>query len=187
MRWLVREWPYAALFTAFFLLALLPFFTAFGLALALVYLQLPIYMVHQFEEHDRDRFRKFANQLIGGGREVFTPMAIFIINSVGVWGIDLLALYLAYEVNLAWGLVAIYLPILNGVSHLAVSLAIRRYNPGLWTSIGLFLPFGLWALAVVSKASHASWQQQVEALAIAIFVHALIILHVRLRLHRLAK
>jgi hypothetical protein len=187
MRWFVREWPYAALFTAAFLLALLPFVGALGLALTLVYLQLPLYMIHQFEEHDQDRFRKFANQFLGGGREAFTPTAIFVINSAGVWGIDLLALYLACFVDLKWGLIAIYLPLLNGLSHIIVTVAIRRYNPGLWTSLVLFLPVGIWALAVVSAASHAGWQTQGEALGIAILIHALILIHVKLRLRRLAR
>lgn len=187
MRWLVREWPYAALFTAAFLLVLLPFIAASGLALALIYLQLPLYMIHQFEEHDQDRFRKFANQLIGGGREAFTPTAIFVINSAGVWGVDLLALYLAYEVDLKWGLIAIYLPLFNALTHIIATVAIRRYNPGLWTSIALFLPLGIWALIVVSKASHAGWLSQVEALAAAILVHALILIHVKLRLRRIAR
>jgi len=187
MRWLIREWPYAALFTAAFLLVLLPFIGALGLPLALVYLQLPLYMIHQFEEHDRDRFRIFANQVIGGGREAFTPRAIFVINSAGVWGVDLLALFLAYYGNLAWGLIAIYLPLLNGLSHVAATVALRRYNPGLWTSLALFFPFGIWALVVVSAASQATPGAHIAAVAIAIAVHALILLHVKLRLRRLAR
>jgi hypothetical protein len=187
MRWLVREWPYAGLLTAVFLLVLLPFFGAQGLALTLVYLQLPLYMLHQFEEHDRDRFRSFANQVIGKGREAFTPTAIFVINSAGVWGVDLLALYLACFVDSKWGLVAIYLPVFNALTHIVVSVALRRYNPGLWTAIFLFLPFGVWSAVVVSKASHASWAAQAVAFAIALLIHAAIMIHVRSRLLRLAR
>jgi hypothetical protein len=186
MRWLVREWPYAAIFTAVFLLLLLPFVGTQGLAFALIYLQLPLYMIHQLEEHDRDRFRQFFNQVLAGGREGLTPMSVFIINSVGVWGIDLLAIYLAFYVNLAWGLIAIYLPLLNAVSHIGMALALRRYNPGLWTSILLFLPFGIWALITVSRASHAGWQVHAATLGAAILLHAIILFQVKLRLRRLS-
>ena len=186
MRWLIREWPYAALFAAGFLLLLLPFFHALGLALMLVYLQLPLYMLHQFEEHDRDRFRAFANRMLAGGREAFTPLAIFVINSVGAWGLDLAALYLAYFHDLAFGLIAIYLPLFNAVTHAVAAVVWRRPNPGLWTALGLFVPLGVWSLVVVSEASHASWRMHALGLGVAVLVHAAIMIYARLRIRRLA-
>lgn len=60
MRWLVDEWqwPYAGALVAVFLLALLPlWWDATDTALALVYAALPLYMLHQLEEHAGDRFR----------------------------------------------------------------------------------------------------------------------------------
>ena len=92
MQWLVGQWqwPAAALFAAAFLLAMTPLFAdRIGLALTLVYVQLPLYMLHQWEEHAGDRFRLHINRVFGGGREVLTPIATFWINSLGVWGIDL--------------------------------------------------------------------------------------------------
>ena len=64
LEWLVGkwQWPYAALFTAMFLGVLAPFvFRYAGLPLGLVFLQLPIYMLHQYEEHAGDRFRLWIN------------------------------------------------------------------------------------------------------------------------------
>ena len=185
LRWILREWPYASLFTACFLLALTPFFGALGLPLLLVYLQLPLYMIHQFEEHRQDRFRTFFNEVVAGGREALTPGAVFVINSIGVWGVDLVALYLAWSVGLAWGLVAVYLTLVNAVVHIVMAIALRRYNPGLWTAVLGFLPFGIWALVVVSAASGASWRAHALAAGIAIALHILIIAWVRLRLRGL--
>ncbi len=54
-------------------------------ALVLVALQLPVYMLHQYEEHDDDRFRRFANRVMGGGVELLTVPAVFVINIGGVW------------------------------------------------------------------------------------------------------
>ncbi len=70
-----------------------------GLAIALIYVQLPIYMLHQLEEHAGDRFRTFTNTVIGHGKEVLSPNATFVINSLGVWVFDLVALYLAVFVS----------------------------------------------------------------------------------------
>ncbi|MBE2179116.1 MAG: HXXEE domain-containing protein [Chthoniobacterales bacterium] len=184
LRWLLREWPYAALFTAGFLLALAPFFGELGLPLLLVYLQLPLYMVHQFEEHRQDRFRKFFNEVLGGGREALTPGAVFVINSVGVWGVDLASLYLAWSVGLGWGLVAVYLTLVNAVVHIVMSVALRRYNPGLWTAVFVFLPAGLWALVVVSAASGASWHAHGLAAGAVVLLHVLIMVWARMRLFR---
>lgn len=185
LRWLLREWPYAVLFTAGFLLVLAPFFGAFGLPLLLVYLQLPLYMVHQFEEHRQDRFRRFFNEVIGGGGEVLTPGAVLVINSIGVWGVDLASLYLAWSVGLAWGLIAVYLTLVNAVVHIVMAVARRRYNPGLWTAILVFLPAGIWALVVVSAASGASWQAHALAAGAAVVLHILIMAWARRRLRQL--
>ncbi len=184
LRWLLREWPYAALFAAAFLLALAPFFGVLGLPLLLVYLQLPLYMVHQFEEHRQDRFRKFFNGLIGGGREALTPGAVFVINSIGVWGVDLASLYLAWSAGLDWGLVAGYLTLVNAVVHIVMAVALRRYNPGLWTAVFVFLPAGIWTLVVVSAASGASWHAHVLAAGAIILLHVLIMVWARMRLFR---
>src|SRR5262245_10027980 len=95
LNWLVTEWqwPYAALFTACFLVVLAPFaFRYAGTPLGLVYLMLPIYMLHQYEEHAGDRFRAWVNNMIGHGRDVLTPIATFWINSLLVWALDVVAL-----------------------------------------------------------------------------------------------
>ena len=135
--WLVGkwQWPYAALFTAGFLAVLAPFvFRYAGIPIGVIYLQLPIYMLHQYEEHDRDRFRLWVNNMIGHGRDVLTPIATFWINSLLVWLLDLVALYLACFVDLSLGLMAIYLPMLNAFGHIIPAIVKRKYNPGLVTS-----------------------------------------------------
>ncbi len=183
--WLVVkwQWPYAALLAAGFLGLLAPVvFFLEGVPLGLVYLQLPIYMVHQYEEHRGDRFRLWINGRIGQGREVLTPIATFWINSLLVWLPDLVALYLACFVNLSFGLVAIYLPLLNAVGHIVAAIVTRSYNPGLWTSVGLFVPVGLVSVVVVSRAAGSTLANQLLALGVAVAVHGVIIVDVRRRL-----
>jgi hypothetical protein len=55
-----------------------------GLVLALIYLQLPLYKLHQLEEHAGDRFRRFVKHRLAGGKDALTPRATLVINVVGV-------------------------------------------------------------------------------------------------------
>lgn len=187
--WLVGkwQWPYAALFAAGFLVALAPLvFHYAGAAIGLVFLQLPIYMLHQYEEHAGDRFRTWVNGILGHGRDVLTPIATFWINSLLVWGLDFVALYLAVFVDLSLGLIAIYLPLLNAFGHIVPSIIQRKYNPGLITSITLFLPIGVLSAIVVSRAAGCNLEDHLLAFGVAIAVHATIIVHVRRRMWRLS-
>jgi hypothetical protein len=187
MGWLVGQWqwPFACLFTASVMFLLTPiWFHAAGTALALIVLQLPLYMVHQFEEHTGDRFRKYLNLNVAHC-EALTPAATFWINSIGVWGLDLVAIYLATFVNLSFGLVAFYLPIINGLTHIREAVARREYNPGLCTSIFLFLPISGWSLYMVATQSGATWLDHLTAAAIAIAVHVVIIAYLVIRIKHL--
>jgi hypothetical protein len=56
--------------------------------------------------------------------------------------VDLISLYLSFFVNPGFGLIAVYLAVVNAVVHLVAAVALRAYNPGLWTAILLFLPLG---------------------------------------------
>ena len=188
--WLVVkwQWPYAALFTAGFLGVLAPLvFRYAGTPLGLVYLQLPIYMLHQYEEHAGDRFRLWFNAMLGHGRDVLTPIATFWINSLLVWLLDLVALYLACFVDLSLGLIAIYLPMLNAFGHIVPAIIKRQYNPGLVTSIFVFLPVGVFSTYLVSRAADSNLQDHLLALGVAIAVHGTIIAHVRRRISYLSR
>src|SRR5208282_2200477 len=99
------------------------------------WVQLPLYMIHQYEEHDADRFRRFVNQHIAGGREALTLADVFVINVPGVWGVIAASCYLAWVVRPGLALIAIYLTLVNAGAHVGALVALRRYNPGLITAI----------------------------------------------------
>ena len=185
--WLVGRWnwPGAAAFCGVILLLLAPAVWALGGgAIFWVFLQLPLYMLHQLEEHADDRFRIFTNTHIGHGVEVLSRPATFVINSAGVWGVDLLALYLAVFVAPGWGLMAMYLALVNSVGHIVQAIVMRKYNPGLITCIILFLPLAGFGLYFVTLATAATWLMQGVGIAVAIVVHAAIIIHVKRQLAR---
>lgn len=181
--WFRTNWSRAGIPAAIILLALSPFLLrGLSLALFLVFLQLPVYMLHQYEEHGHGAFRAFVNHMMGKDRDILTDNAIFWINVLGVWVVDLFALYLAVYVNVSLGLFAIYLTLVNAALHIVMSLALRRYNPGLWTSIVLFVPVGGYALYRVSVDSHATLGAQALGAGIAIVIHAAIIGFIRWRI-----
>ncbi len=184
---LTSSWVYGGFLASFLLLALIALaahdMTA---ALIVVALQLPVYMIHQYEEHDDDRFRRFFNQLIGGGRELLTRPAVFVINIGGVWAVHLAAIILAATVDIGFGLVAVYGTLVNAVVHLAAAIAKRSYNPGLATAIALFLPIGITGAWLVS-ATGAGLGWHGLGLIVAVGLHAAIIgygLHRRQQLGR---
>lgn len=185
-RWTLANWMYAGGVTGVFLLAMLPLVTGVWKgALTATYLMLPVYMLHQVEEHAGDRFRIYVNNLIGGGREILTPFAVVIINVVGVWLVILACLYAVAFWASGFGLIAVYLVLVNALAHLAPAARLRAYNPGLATAAILFVPAGVWALIVISRTPGVGFGDQVMGLCAAILIHAAIIVHVKRRGARL--
>jgi len=184
---LIRFWVYGGFLAAFLLLGLMPVCCrSWSVALILVFLQLPVYMIHQLEEHDDDRFRDFVNRVIGGGREVLSQSAIFVINVPGVWGVNLVSILLAATIDVGFGLIGIYLTVLNGVIHVAQAIRLKGYNPGLITAIILFLPIGgaaLWAIHATGKVG--LWYDAL-GLATAVAIHVAIVAYVVANLRRSA-
>ncbi len=180
------NWVYGGLLAALMLLVLTPVLAnGWSLALLLIWLQLPVYMLHQYEEHDDDRFRLFVNATIGGGQEVLSRFAVFVINIGGVWAVDAGAFGLAARVHVGLGLVAVYLSLINGFSHCLMTLAMRRYNPGLVTSILLFIPLGIVTLFLLAGARNITPTDHVIGFGAALLIHAGIILLIVIRKRRL--
>jgi hypothetical protein len=146
-----------------------------------VFLQQPLYMMHQLEEHVDDRFRRFVNARLAGGAEALTPTAVAVINIGGVWAVNAVALLLAATIHPGWGLLAAYLTLVNGITHVAAAVALRAYNPGLVTGVVLFLPAGLATLILVASQPGVGVAAHLGALLAVLALHAAIILHVKRR------
>lgn len=187
--WMVTQWhwPYATAFASIILLLFIPLLfsidPAEAIIVSIIFAQLPLYMIHQWEEHRGDRFRLWVNAHVGRGREVLSRPATFIINSVGVWGVDFLAFYLAVYVDAGWGLIALYLPAVNAVGHIIPAVATRRYNPGLWSSVFGFVPLSWGGIVYLSRALEPTFFMQAVSLGVAIAVHVAILGYVQSRLH----
>jgi hypothetical protein len=109
-----------------------------------------IYMIHQIEEHLwPGGFRQFTNRYVFRSGETNWPVDIDGVALVNIGYVWLpLALAVAWPETFRWlGLGWIGLTLVNGITHIASSVRFCVYNPGLVTSIVLFLPFTIWALA----------------------------------------
>jgi hypothetical protein len=175
---LIANWVYGGFLAGLLLLLLAPVLVrSWSAPLVATFLCLPVYMVHQYEEHDNDRFRRFVHQQIGRG-EVLSPLAVFVINVPGVWGIIGISVVLAAAVNSGFGLIAAYLVAVNGTIHVIHAIIKRGYNPGLGTAVALFLPLGAYGIAAIQHAGGGTAVMHIVGLGTAIAIHAAIIIHV---------
>lgn len=172
--WFFRHWVHTCLPIAVILIVLAPLLAAhWPPALVLVFLLLPAYMIHQYEEHNEDRFKHFVTGIFG--REVLDDTAIFWVNILLVWVLMLVVLYLAVFGSPVWGLISIYLVLFNGAGHIVGSIVLRRPNPGVWTSLLLFLPLGGMALFLTITAYAPSAADHLVGIAVTVLGHAGII------------
>jgi hypothetical protein len=179
---LINSWVYGGTLAGLLLLVLLPALaTGWSLALVAVLLQLPVYMLHQYEEHDNDRFRQFFNQTMFGGREVLSRGAVFVINVPGVWGVIAASFCLARFVNIGFGLIAVYLTLVNAVVHVISAVALKRYNPGLVSAVAVFLPASIFGLWQIDQAGGGAVAMQALGLGSAIAIHVAILVYARIR------
>lgn len=180
-RRLVDNWVYGGVLAGILLLGLAPVLTeGWPAPQVLVFLTLPIYMVHQYEEHDADRFRRFVNLNMAGGRDALTPLAVFVINIFGVWLPLALCIVLMRGNGAGVGAFAAFLLLVNAALHLVTALRSRGYNPGLVTAVLLFIPLGLAVLATVWPEATAT--QRVAGLFLAVALHAAIMIHMKMRI-----
>lgn len=180
---LISHWVYGGFLASLLLLVLSPLLiSGWSKPLVSTFLLLPAYMIHQYEEHDNDRFRRFINKTIGQGYEVLSPWAVFITNIPGVWGVIALSLYFAVWVNLGWALVAVYLVLVNAMVHIVHAIIFWRYNPGLITSIVLFVPLGSFSLYQVARGGGGSFFGHAIGLGCSLTIHGAIVFHFQRRL-----
>lgn len=145
----------------------------------LAVLGIPLYMIHQVEEHGVDlhgaayAFRGALCGQLGYPEAMVCPIPLSFITAVNVgsvWGATALAAILGRR-NRLLALSAYGIPLVNGVIHLAGAIRELDYNPGLLTGTLLFLPVSLWAL-------HVGRQGGIGRLGIAAIVAGGVLAHV---------
>jgi hypothetical protein len=141
--------------------------------LLLVYLHLPAYLFHQYEEHAEDKFRTMVNQLLAGGVEKITELPIFLVNIIGVWVLFTLAINAAALGSIGFGLIASYSMLINAVLHILPVARQRSYNPGLLTSLVLFLPLSIYTIITLSRMPEVTVTYQILGIGAGVVLHIL--------------
>jgi Protein of unknown function with HXXEE motif len=171
---LQANWVYGGAIAGLLLLVLAPLLTS-GLTPAgsMVFFGLSVYMLHQYEEHDNDRFRHFVNATVLRGREGMTVPAVFVINIFGVWAVMAATLWATERFNTAFALISGYFLLINGAGHIIAPILLRRAVPGLWSALALFLPVGVLTLQAVS--ANTTPLQHILSILLILGLHSLII------------
>jgi hypothetical protein len=176
--WVIDNWSRMAMpFAVLALLSLPIFLNGENLSLVLLYTLLPVYMIHQYEEHAHGRFVEYFNATIGRGHDVLTKVSAFWINILEVWLLFIVTFYLARYVALGFAFVPVWLTLFNGLTHVIASVSLRRYNPGLYTSLALFFPWGSFLLVYFSGVVASELLFNVVGLLAALAGHALIVVY----------
>ena len=135
---------------------------------------LVIYMVHQTEEHLwPGGFRQFANAHVFKSGNDDWPVDKGGVAPVNIGFVWLpVALSALFPGPLRWvGLGWVGVTLINAVIHVVTSIRFRVYNPGLVTSIVLFLPFTIWMLAREVSAGMLTGLQVALVLILGILLH----------------
>ncbi len=178
---LIGNWVYGGALAGLLLLGLTPTLTqGWPMPQVLVFLTLPVYMVHQYEEHDDDRFRRFMNLTMAAGRDAMTPLAVFVINIFGVWLPLALCIALMRSHGAGLGAFAGWLILVNALLHILTALRSRSYNPGLLSAVLLFVPLGTAVLASLWRETSAL--ALATGLVLAVALHAAIMIHMKMRI-----
>jgi len=98
------------------------------------YINIPLYLFHQAEEHFwPGGFKRFMNQVINHlpeGEEKLGDVSIFWINIGLVW-IAFTVFGLLAHVNIGFGLLIIVFSIINCLTHIVQGVRLKKWNPGL--------------------------------------------------------
>jgi hypothetical protein len=141
-----------------------------------------IYLVHQFEEHGIDAeggryaFRGFMCATVGFADLGRCPVPYSFITSVNiacVW----LAGPAAALLGRRWPALALSffsIPAVNAIAHLAPAAIDGAYNPGVVTSIALFLPLSLWAFHVALGDARLGWRAVIATVVAGVVFHAIL-------------
>ena len=122
----------------------------------------------------------------GKGKIVLDDAAVFVINIPGVWGVNLVSIWLAFGIGVGWGLIGVYLTLVNALAHIGQAIRLRSYNPGLATAVVLFLPVSIAGALIIGAVPGVGAGHHLVGLAVAIAIHAGIIAYVFTRRRRLA-
>ncbi|MGZ7067486.1 MAG: HXXEE domain-containing protein [Methanobacterium sp.] len=181
--WLYKNWAKLSIFIAIILALLIYFFIKTeNIVLFLIWIQIPIYLLHQFEEHTWNGFKNYINKKVFNVEEGEFPLNdrnIFWINIPIVWIMMPVFAGLS-SFNVMFGLWIPYFAVFNSLSHVIFSLRNREYNPGLIVSLILGIPVGIYALIIFYSYISVPAIISILSILFALLLHVIIFGYIRM-------
>lgn len=145
------------------------------------------YIIHQFEEHWIDlygnvyAFFVYNNNFISGivgnedpNRIILTKESIFVINTSLVWLVAALGIWRSpghlFPLMAMGGIIVV-----NGFVHILAGVATFTYNPGVVTSVLIFLPIYIWFFRMLVRKNAAYRKQLIGGLIWAFLAHVIMV------------
>ncbi|MEM6380364.1 MAG: HXXEE domain-containing protein [Bacteroidota bacterium] len=151
-------------------------------------LMLIAYLLHQYEEHWIDvygnhyAFYEFNNNFIlnalGAKDPSVKPLtraSIFVINTSLVWLVGALAIWKSPK-HLFPSIAMASIIVVNGVVHILAAIVKLNYNPGLLTSIVIFLPLYLFFVRSILSSATIYKRQIMGGILWAVLAHVIMVI-----------
>ena len=179
LAWLEEHWSKSTPFIALYLgIALVLFLLPEDYALFLIWMQIVVYLLHEFEEYILPGgFVPFFNHNILGSRQDYWPLN----KKMSLW-INIPIIYLAYPITAIlatfygydFGLWLMYFSILNALGHVGMAARLKKYNPGFVVSLLGNIPFGIYSLWYLTAHGLTSVPAHIIGLTIALICQGVV-------------
>lgn len=161
-----------------------------GFPLFLIWIQIPIYLLHQAEEYlIPGGFIEHLNKILTGEATKEGPLdesRAFRINVLLVWVIfPIFSAFTTYFNNLNIGMYLLYFSVANGLMHVLNGIRLSAYNPGLIISFFLNVIIGLYSIMVLQGTGTIWWPNHIFSAIIAILVNVWVVVSMKLKMEAL--
>jgi len=176
LQYLYKNWAQAGMLIAIYVtLVLLCMAPQLDTYLLLIWLQFPVYLVHEFEEHAYPGgFKNFINKMVFHIQDQDIPLTdkrVFWINILAVWVLFPLTAVATQYIDPALGILTPCFSLLNASLHIINGVGRRLYNPGILISIFLNYPIGLYTLYLAHTKGYLLYSYLAFAVLFSLAVH----------------
>ena len=182
MKWLYENWPKATIFTAIYIMTLLILFVMkTDYALFLIWAQMCMYLLHQFEEYIfPGGFKEYFNIHMLNSKNDQEPLC----KAVAFW-INVPVVFIAYPVTailaqfigIGVGMWTAYFSIINAAGHVGMAIKDRGYNPGFVVSLFGNIPFGIYTVWYLNSHASVSVTANIVGLVIGLLIQGAVMFY----------
>ncbi|WP_197050603.1 HXXEE domain-containing protein [Methanobacterium sp. SMA-27] len=180
MKWPYKNWAKLCIVLSIIVVIIsLLYVKTNNIILFLIWIQIPIYLLHQFEEHSwPGGFKRFVNTEIfnvKNGEYPLNDKTIFWINVPIIWILMPIFAALSFY-NLFFGLWIPIFAVFNSLTHVIGAIVKRKYNPGLFVSVVLGIPVAIYTLWLFYTLMNIPLMVTLLSILVVLLLHLAIII-----------